>query len=232
MSFNDEPSTTGGAGEGNFREFSIARLLYDVSKPSGTSKFAEIWAVVAGETKGFKVVDDGFKSMGRFHKIQMASAGAVNWSALRTAESHKEGLYTYATPLASCSTAVPMSVLKTSTDDGSFQKSDQFRNNDFYVYPHPGGSINWTVSWSGGGTVDMDLFIYDSKYMYGRESSILAYKRTSASGTSGSENISTSLPAGTYMLNVQADTSIYSGTGTSSTSYGMTLNGSAICPNP
>lgn len=240
-SYNDAPDTTnGGSGiEGNFREFSVARLLYDVAKVGGTSKFAEIWAALTGPTAGMKVVADPFKNIARLHRIQQASSGAVDWSALRGTSGENQTKVTgtsttsyFATPIGTCATAVTMNVRKVASDDGSFERSDLLRNNDFFYYSHPGGTLNWNVAWTGAGTVDLDLYVYNTTYMYGRESSVLAFKRTVASGTSGSENITASLPAGTYMLNVQADTSIYGTTASAATAYTMTLNGSNICPNP
>src|SRR5690606_1641962 len=73
------------AGEGVFREFSVARILWDVvHAPVGT--FAEIWAVLSKQSSGFADSDFKYRDLGLFHELQRALPAATDWSALRTAE--------------------------------------------------------------------------------------------------------------------------------------------------
>lgn len=234
-SYNDKP-TGGNLGEGNFREFSVTRLLWDVVKPSGTSDFAEIWSVFNGPSNGMKVVDDPFKSIGRFHVIQSAAAGTATWSSIRAAEEHVGTLAEYGTPLVTtggCSpNSVAMSVYRSLADDGSFAKSDQYRNNDFYLYSHPGGTLNLNLSWSGAGIVDLDLYVYRVDYVFGTASTIAAKNDSESSTTSGTAAITASLAAGKYMINVMAYTGLYGGVTTANTTYSLTINGATACPSP
>ncbi len=234
-SYNDKP-TGGNTGEGNFREFSVTRLLWDVVKTSGTSTFAEIWSAFNGTSLGMKVVNDPFKSIGRFHVIQAAAAGATNWTAIRSTEEHVGTLAEYSTPVVTtggCSpTTVGMSIYRSLSDDGSFAKSDQYRNNDFYSYYHTGGTLNLGLTWSGAGIADLDLYVYKTDYVFGTASTIVAKNDTETSTTSGSAPITTSLAAGRYMINVMAYTGLYGGVTTAATTYALTINGAAACPSP
>ncbi|MBY0386331.1 hypothetical protein K2X05_14330, partial [bacterium] len=105
---NDIP---GSMGEGNFREFSVTRLLWDsidavnegagVDTISGT--FAELWTVFTSATTGLKNSTRVFRSMGLFHSLQQALPGATDWSSLRTGENHRGNENDYARSVASTS---------------------------------------------------------------------------------------------------------------------------------
>jgi len=233
---HDKPTE---AGEGDFREFSIARLLYQVARSGGTSQFSEIWTVVRGPTYGMGVISDRFKAIGRVHKIQQAIVGAVNWNSLRSTEYQASDLSGYATPFnTSCSsTSRPMAIRMATSDTDEFTTSDQLRNNDFIIYTHAGGTLTLGLSWSGASNADLDLFVYPQGYLFGADGSRYSYgwsvaARTSTSTTSGTESISTTLAAGNYMINVKAYTGIYSSVGTYNTTYNLTLNSSPVCLTP
>lgn len=223
-----------GAGEGNFREFSITRLLYQVARTGGTSKFSEIWTIFNGPTKGMKVISDRFKSIGRVHTIQQAITGHADWSTLRTTESHAGDLSGYATPFnSSCgSTSRAMSITRTSSDTGSMATSDLLRHNDFYTYTHPGGALAVNLSWSGGDAVDLDLYVYPQGYVYGDESSMVGVSEGTTTAASSSEAIAVTPAAGLYMINVKAYTKGISVGATKNTTYNLTVNGSPVCPTP
>lgn len=236
-SYRDIPTASG---EGNFREFSIARLLFDVAKSiGGTSQFSELWTILRGPSNGFRAIADRFKSIGRFHVIQRAisTPPGTDWSPLRTAEMHTGDLSNYATPFISCSDPAQywqaMSIRKDSRDNGSFATSDQLRNNDFFVYHHPGGSFTASMNWSGSDQVDLDLYLYREGYSFGYEPSMAAKSDGAAVGTSGSESITLpSLSSGYYMINIMAYTGIYETSAPRNTFYRLMINGSNTCPNP
>lgn len=176
---NDAP-TAGALGEGNFREFSVSRLLWDATKTSGgVTSFAELWRVFLMPSIGLKDVDDPFKSIGRFHAIQSNLAGATDWSAIRSSEEQSADFSLYATPIsvldrslaASC-TRSPTSLapFKAPWDSGAFATADQFRNSDFYRLDHPGGPLLIELFYSKDMTnpPDLDLFLYRSDYAFGR----------------------------------------------------------------
>jgi hypothetical protein len=261
---NDAP-TTGALGEGNFREFSVTRMLWDVIKPTGgASRFAEIWRAIVVAGSGMKNVDDPFKTVGRLHQIQTSFAGTGTWSALRLNEEQVPGFSVYATEFTvggSCSTSpVEMTQARSPGDNGSFATSDQYRNNDFYRFNHAGGNFTLELFYSkdSSNTADLDLYVYRPRYVFGRASDILMSSAFSGEGcpasgslsdasngfraqngcppppaglssTYGYEKSTTSLAAGTYMINVQADTTRGAG---APTKYVLKLNGQVICPQP
>ncbi len=262
---NDAP-TNGAAGEGNFREFAITRMLWDVIKPtSGASRFSEIWRSIVVAGIGMHDVDDPFKSVGRLLSIQSDLSGVGSWASLRAREEQIPGFSVYATPfllaVSSCATSpITMTPEKAPGDNGSFTTSDQFRNNDFFRLNHGGGNINLELyySKSASNSPDLDLYLYRPKYIFGRASDMLlssafvgdgcpasgaqselanpfrgqngcAIAPTEISPTFGYEKASVVLAAGTYMINVHADTTYTAG---SATSYVLILNGQAVCPIP
>ncbi len=178
---NDSP-TLGALGEGNFREFSISRLLWDVIKPTGgVSQFSEIWRVFVSPSSGMKVVNDPFKTVGRFHQIQADLRDLNSWSSIRIAEEQMPGFQFYATPFSkrapgNCSTSpVSMSPTRFTWDDGSFQYSDQYRSNDFYRFDHTGGVIRLELFYEKdtSNPPDLDFYLYSQNYLYGRARDIL-----------------------------------------------------------
>lgn len=259
---NDAP-TQGALGEGNFREFSVTRMLWDVIKPvGGVSRFAEIWRAIVVTGSGMHDVDDPFKTVGRLHQIQTAFAGTGSWSALRLNEEQIPGFSVYATPFSiggSCATSpVDMTQARSPGDNGSFATSDQYRNNDFYRFSHAGGNFTLELFYSkdGSNVADLDFYLYRSKYVFGRSSDILMSSAfvgdgcpasgsqsnvnngfraqngcpsppAGLSSTYGYEKSTVSLGAGTYMINVQADTTRGAG---AATKYVLMLNGQVICP--
>jgi hypothetical protein len=260
---NDAP-TLGALGEGNFREFSVTRMLWDVIKPSGgVSRFSEIWRAFASPTYGMKAANDPFKTVGRFHKIQTELDNVNSWSAIRLAEEQMPGFWFYATPIsltnAACTTSpVSMTPVRASFDDGSFSRSDQFRSNDFYRIDHTGGTLVTELFYSkdSSNPPDLDIYIYRPTYVFGRSTDILLESAVSGDGcqksgpqndntnpfrgsngcptppsglssTYGYEKATVSLAAGTYMINVKADTAIRAG---APTSYVILLSGNTVCP--
>lgn len=178
---NDSP-TLGALGEGNFREFSISRLLWDVIKPTGgVSQFSEIWRAFVSPSSGMKVVNDPFKTVGRFHQIQTNLRDINSWSNIRLAEEQIPGFQFYATPfslktLGSCSNSpVNISPTRFTWDDGSFQYSDQYRSNDFYRFDHSGGVVRLELFYSkdSSNPPDLDLYVYSKNYVFGRARDIL-----------------------------------------------------------
>ncbi len=242
---NDIPTQMG---EGNFREFSITRLLWDsidvvnegagVDTVSGT--FAELWTIFTSTTTGLKNSSYVFRNMGLFHTLQQA-LGVTNWSSLRTGENQRGNQNDYSRAVASSSSAcTPASVTIQaannpggSTENGTAARSNQFDSNDFYRYYHPGGAFSFRIDYATTPTAaDLDVYIFRNSYQFtsSSSSSVAASATTNVTmgTTSASETISTSLSAGWYMINIRVDTA--SGL-PSPADYSMTLNGSNLCPN-
>lgn len=260
---NDAPAL-GALGEGNFREFSISRLLWDVIKPSGgVSQFSEIWRIFVSPSSGMRVVNDPFKTVGRFHKIQSDLRDIQSWSAIRLAEEQMPGFWFYATPFTlkprgTCSTSpIAMTPARFTWDDGSFENSDQYRSNDFYRFDHSGGIVRLELFYSkdSANPPDLDVFVYQSNYVYGRSRDIFMQSAILGDGcpraaivneqhpfqakngcpvsppgitaSFGYEVSTLDLYPGTYMINVKADTAIRAG---AATNYVILMNGNELCP--
>jgi hypothetical protein len=241
--FNEPLNPTGGTyndkplhdGEGNFREFSITRLLYRAAiEPMNA--FAHIWAAFHGNN-GMRTANDSFKSIGRFHVIQNLLGASASWDSLRSAELHQGNLRDYATPLqipgVGCSTA--MTIRAVASASGA-EVIDQFSNNDFYAYTHAGGTLAINLEWIGNTTsdfADLDLFVYRPGYVYGNKRTAAAYSESEINGITGEETLSRSIPAGTYLINVKAYTggSLYPSSTTKRITYTMRINGQLACPN-
>lgn len=230
-------------GEGIFHEFSITRVLYQVIMQYD---FAEIWANLNGPTHGMKASTDHFKSMARFNRLQTTATGLQNdWSTtIRDPEKQYNGaLEEYGTPLTvggTCTASynVNFNVYYNTSDPGGFAYSDLFHNNDFYAYRHTGGSLNVELTWASSPKSDLDLYIYPKGYYFGEGWS--AASAHDAQGLTGTETISTSLPAGLYMINVMAYTGknrnnvyVYDPpSGPRPATYKLKINGTPACPNP
>lgn len=251
----DNPSS---GAEGLFREFSIARLLWDVFDSAvdagdniiNANSMAEIWTVFAGNN-GMKHASNPFRHMGTFHKIQN-SLGTPSWSVLRAAEDQNGnanysnvGLREYATPLIAfdglCTSEVEIDPV---ADGGDFDSSNLLVNNDFLSYYHTGGTLTVQLRYtvdvaSRPSPADLDLYVYNSDYRYGSSSTMLGYSQndrpsdcvaTPTNCTNVTETVSKSAPAGYYLINVMA----YTGDGFIGglSDYTITVNGTLRCMAP
>lgn len=235
----DVPSTMG---EGNFREFSVTRLLWDAIDPANddavASSFAEFWTVFASTTEGLKNSAYVFRNIGLFHALQQNLTGGTNWSSLRTDELHRENQNDYARSVASASCgAVTIQAANISVgyaENGSTTRSNQFASNDFYRYYHPGGAFSFQLDYAttSNNPADLDIYILKNGYRFtdSTSSSIVASDVSDISfgQASKTKSVSTSLAAGWYMINIRVDTGTRLG---AAANYTMTLNGSQLCPN-
>ena len=233
---HDVPVTTG---EGNYREFSIARELYSASLLNSSDPIGEVWATMHG-AQSMHDVNDPFKSMGRFHSLQQTLTHPRDWTALRGSEKQWGNLTHYGQPVSTVASAaacasspVTMTAVHSQYDDGSFSMSDQFNNNHFYRFDHGGGAFTLTLTYDKSSSVppDLDLYIYRSGYVYGSATDIVAQSnnqndRSPANAGQGIEQIHGNLPAGTYMINVMA----FTGDVAATTQYQLSLNDQLLCP--
>ena len=234
---------SGEDGEGNFREWSVTRILWDATKSGGAgSIFAEFWATLTG-TSSLKTSGDSFNSISRFHYLQNSASGKTDWTSIRSNEKQTPDNRDYANPISTSSGCSPssmtMMIKKTATDNGSFSTSDLFRHNDFYTINHAGGTFNLTLDYSATDAVDLDLYVYKTDYTFGSSASIVASSKNEGTTSSGSESISTTLDAGTYMINVFAYTGLYCEStdvcqsfhsSSRTATYSMKYKGTTICP--
>ncbi len=238
---NDIASTMG---EGNFREFSISRLLWDAIDLTDegpgvdevNSPFAELWTVFSSATAGIKSANYRFRNVGLFHHLQKALPGAADWSSIRTGENHADSERDYARGVTRggvCAGVViePQNISLSQTENGSILNSNQFASNDFYQIYHEGGNFNLAMNYTTDplDTADLDVFIYKSDYIFGQNSVGSGTASINPGASVGAETVNiSSLPAGYYMINVRVDTS---GGLSGSSTYSLTLGGQNLCPN-
>jgi hypothetical protein len=238
---------TGGAGEGNFREFSVSRMLTDAvdgssaegTYPSGSDnisdKFAEIWAALTKTTGGgFRQSSVAFRNIGHLHLAQQALSGS-DWSSIRTGN-YQDGdtseYAQYVTPAGTCSYSINPTVAAS-----NLASSNLFLDNDFYhLKITSAGTYTITLTYSdansAGQEADLDLYLYNESAVFGSSSDIVA--RSTADPdldptTAQTETVTVALSPGNYLINVNA----YTGGSFSSadaTNYTVKLNGVTLCP--
>lgn len=226
-------------GQGNFREFSISRLLWDTIDGANddavngdSSDFAELWTVFTSSTVGLKNTSRVFRNVGLFHELQQALPNNTDWSTLRNSENQLGNQNDYARTLAAtgaiCNVTIQAANMSMgSPENGSAARSNQFASNDFYRYYHPGGAFTFQLN-TVAPTADLDLYIFRNGYRFSDTSSSSLAASSLSSVAGATETVSTSLAAGWYMINVRVDT--LNGLGTA-TDYNMFLNGARLCPN-
>ncbi len=211
----DEPTLDG---QGNFREFSVTRLLWDAiddttseSLNGGTDgtkeKFAEIWAAITS-TNGFKNTNTNFRDVGLLHQVQTTRIGsASDWTDIRKIERHVREDYDpslatnverfrreyalYVDDTAMCTHDFTITPIQ-ETSPNSFTGANLFSNNDFFFYKHPGGAFTMTLSYvttSGTPQVDLDLYVYKSKARYGNSNDLVGYSNADPMGSIGSTQL-------------------------------------------
>src|SRR5690606_3322244 len=94
----DKPTADG---QGNFREFSVTRLLWDAydtdddGNDNIDDKFHEIWAALTKTTDGFRDSTYAFRHIGHLH-IAQGKLSASDWTNLRNMERHYPDTRDYA----------------------------------------------------------------------------------------------------------------------------------------
>lgn len=237
---NDIPSV---AGEGNFREFSISRLLWDAIDSNNelgvddvTSPFSELWTVFADPNGGFASSSLRFRNIGLFHSIQRNLAGGQDWSLIRASEKHEGSQADYARPVLRGGSCSPVHIEADHIDmsqqeNGSAANSNQFASNDFYSYYHPGGAFSFTLNYttSPSPAADLDVYVFAESYVFTRAALAQAKTAVVNSASSGTETLNTNLAAGYYMINIRVNTT--GGVLGNPADYTMTLGGQPLCPN-
>jgi hypothetical protein len=160
------------AGEGNFREFTITRFLYDIFDNDGddiiNNEFPQIWAgLTSNGAYGYNNTSQNFRSFGLMSEFQ-TNLGSSNWSTVRA--THNMGLAReeYAQPVAidsgapttDCDSTVGVRSYVSTT--GGSSTADLLRRNDFFFYKHPGGALKLQLVYETGvgAEADVDLRLY------------------------------------------------------------------------
>ncbi|MGE3757781.1 MAG: M36 family metallopeptidase, partial [Pseudobdellovibrionaceae bacterium] len=231
------------AGEGNFREISVSRSLWQIFYSTFSNiSFAFLWETFTGVTNGFKEADLHFRSSGKFWtflKANVPSSYLTSVDSVLSAEFQDAETQDYARILlpGSCS-QISLSPALDSYYEITERRQNLKRSNDFYQYYHSGGTLNLLLTYSQTGTpiTDLDLYVYKEGYTYdGATSDELVTSNVStypeASGT-GRETISNSLVSGTYIINVRAKTNSWDSQMDvgATVNYQLESNGVQLCP--
>jgi len=186
--------------EGNFREFSISRLLWDIIDSTNDGEsisngFSDLWATLTS-TNGFLHPSAAFRSVGMLHERRdIITGNSPDWSAPRGLANHRANRKNYAqwvtttsstcsisstpytiTPTNISSTGLTLNTVSGGGLDSSFQNSNLLFNNDFFHFYHSGGAISFDLNYitpTGAVNADLDLYIYSSDARYGYSIDIL-----------------------------------------------------------
>jgi len=228
-------------GTGTFREVSIARTLYKAtrgttqayatSKYGGGVSFTNIWKAFAGENTTGNNRSNPLRyslrnsllypipSIGLFNWLLVQnSVSSTTWDDILTEEKQNKNTkdYAYYLSVGTCSgVAFNGGSMEMTMGSSTIKRSNQQKNNDFYLYLHDGNAATLSMTYSkdetGGTTApDLDLILYygsyvyfEDDYWYGGYSSPYVAKSSRNVGTL-TESINLSgLPAGFYILNVK-----------------------------
>lgn len=220
----DLPSTLG---EGNFREFSITRLLWDYidtnddGSDSISIEFAELWSVFTGST-GFPSTTHNFRNIGLFHELHTTIPPAETLTGVLNGENHRPNRNDYGLKLTKTAGTCTQFQIDGPSGSRSWDSSNQFSHNDFYEYTHTGGSVTLTLTYTNSSsTNNLDLYLLKPGYYFGLEDSYVQDKAIRLND-GGSESVT--LPAGTYLINVHAQY------GNTTKTYHLDVNGEWLCP--
>lgn len=185
--------------------------------------FAFLWLALTNVNFGLKAPDVHFVSMGRFNKSLYAAMDVSSYADIsgekakldsaRLGEFQTNDASEYA-PLqilsdTTCDRTMNPVVDRTASDGTSYH--DIFLSSDFLRLDHPGGDLNLTLSYTGTGATapDLDLYVFKEVHSITEASDLIGKSEATNSTAGNTESISVSnVPAGTYMILVNADTEI------------------------
>ncbi len=212
-------------GEGNFRELSIIRSMWDMLDPflyngrmtrsydqeSVNMDFVELWSVL---TNGLGSSNNHFKDYGLFLKLQSDRANATPIDELLVLEKQKASREDYAMEYTNCISDVQLSPEGNTT---RYHMTNQFSSNDFFMYRHKGGSFTADLEYSNS-RANLDLYLYREFYVFGSGQDMAGYSNNRLDQNKEQIRIF-DLPAGVYLINVVA---MQPG---QNTSYNLSVNG-------
>lgn len=239
-------------GEGNFREFSVTRMLWDVvdtvtdSDHSATDNvsgaFNEIWAAFTKSSKGYNDTNYAFRNIGLLHYSQQLLSGATNWSAPRTVNYHDGNTGRYATYVTTSGTCTPLTTgMAYSIDPSAGSGTSLFNQNRYLHVKLAAGTHTIALRYktlSGSVKADLDLVVYAEDHTLGTTTGLKGASDASPDNnvaTNGTESLTTSYAAGNYLININAYVGVEDGTGinrksATTTEFSVSLDGSDLCP--
>ncbi|MBO9667659.1 MAG: hypothetical protein J7501_12700 [Bdellovibrio sp.] len=235
----------------------------------GGVTFANFWKVFAGEdnagsnrsnplTNSFVNATGKYPepNVGLFNYLLTKYEGTLNsnWNDIVAEEKQRQSTQDYAWYLntdstnSTCTFSFSGGVKETTMEDSSLPRSNQHRNNDFFIIYHTQGVtdtllLNYTSDTTHD--VDLDLYVYKNDYIYiedyylagGYNPSLYmaTYARRNYSidgGTNGigSESVTLKNQAtGWYVINVKVNMYGKSSAATSTANYTLKKNGVTLC---
>ena len=271
-------------GEGNFREFSITRALWDLldsnsstsnDKPISTDSetteldFALLWSVFTGKKNGFRSPSVYFRNVGYFYELlYQANKSNSNTNSdneaigdILASEKQLPNRRDYSSVISTSQSNCDVTSILGTSDPAILngEQSDQFNNNDFYSYTHPGGSLDLSLEYTqvndlcndrssacaSNLLVDLDLYLYNKDYIYFSLQYMIGVSdkyRDPKSGTSieqetwrGEQTVESinlaNLAAGVYMINVRVFKTPGLASSDSGAQYKLKFNGDTLCKN-
>lgn len=220
------------SGEGNFREFAIARALWDATDRSAdgndsdsdgvaASGFVrEFWTVFSGS---FASPSRAFRNFGLFFELFNA-AGFTDTASLLSSSGQllRASRLDYASPDngdgCTYTSSAAGALLRDSADSPSSFVYNQFQSVDFYHYSHPGGQASISLTRMTGNQ-DLDLYVYPPDHVFGGSS------LGSSNSVGGSEAVSVNGTAANWMI------AVISASGSTPSHYNLTITNDSVTNN-
>lgn len=217
--------------------------------------FGFIWNALTNSSFGLNSSNQHFVSMGHLNKAIYEVINQSSFSNIpgekakldtaRIGEFQREDTLSYASLLTQSDVSCDKTITPykdRSVGDGSYYH-DIFASSHFYRLDHPGGALNLSLTFNTTGSPipDLDLYVYYETHNLSESGDIAAASDfiSSIGQTTGTESISKSLPAGSYLVLVNVCTSgstdCLNGVnfiGNSSATYSLTSGGKYLCPTP
>ena len=234
-------------GEGNFREFSVTRYLWNHQKEI-SGGFSHLFALNLSK-EHFLRDEYAFRSIGLFHLLSSASLPSKRdtMNQLRENHMHIGSRKEFAQPLflhpdRSCPMSFSIHPQRILTDRGTFSTSHLLLNNDFFhyrpsLYPYA-STLTLRYQTQSGHEADLDLYIYEEYGRLSKQESVLLFSEGESDSnvqTIESESIDiSSLSSNShqdYLINVKVETG--GGVGRDPggpTKYELMLNNKPLCP--
>jgi hypothetical protein len=223
-------------GEGNFREFSVTRLLWDTVDAAadalhgGTdninSAFNQLWHSLSS-TSGWKYDKQAFRQAGTMQLFQQ-TLGQASWGDLRLIERQDGDMSEYGQYVSTL--AGPCANYSMTTSSSATYSL--LRNNDYYhLYLTAAQTVTIVLDYvQVAPAVDLDLLIYNESAVINDSSDIVGKSQATPAGGAGtalSETVTKYLPAGHYLINVQA----WQPPNNQVVSYTLKKGVTALCPD-
>ncbi|MEY4615625.1 MAG: hypothetical protein RJB66_585 [Pseudomonadota bacterium] len=182
--------------------------------------FSFLWLALTNTDYGLNSITTHFTSMGHFNKSLESALTAgdsslvAGFNGARLSEFQTKDTTRYAHPLVSSGQVCTHSLVP--VEDRSYGSNmygsyiDLFRSTSMFQLTHLGGQLNLKLEYtSTSGSLDLDLYLYKEDHNLSDSGDLIAASDRALASESvrGTESVSITLSAGTYLVMVAADTS-------------------------